>query len=212
MHSPHLLKLVALNTVGLLSFCNAQNLQPPGATTGAQIAWASDAFATNYMADGVTTFEKALRMIRFELGTFSPGFDPRTATPEQWVSNWIVLQGTDYDLVDQQFIQTATLSSNNSPFLENAPAYIWGYTSKEVDPTSEWILVGAPSWKWPASNSLSPTTFSLGDAMPVDAFIGSVNPANGAYQMQLGYVVVPEPSFSMLAGLATLALIWRRKR
>lgn len=212
MKPPHLIKSIALLSLSVSASSHAQNLQPPNATSGAQIAWASDAFATNLMADGVTTFEKAVKMIHFELGTFSPGFDPRTATPEQWVSSWIVLQGADYDLVDQQFIQTATLSSNNSPFLENAPAYIWGYTTKDVAPTSEWLLVKSPLWKWPASTSLSTTTFSMGDALPADAIIGSVNPANGAYQMQLGYVVVPEPSSTMLAGLATIALIWRRRR
>lgn len=180
--------------------------------SGTQIVWASEAFATNFMADGVTTFEEAPESIHFELGTFAPGFNPATATPEQWVSNWIVLQGADYDLVDQQVIQTATLTSNATPFLENAQAYIWGYTSKDVAPTSQWLLVGAQSWIWPDSNTLLPTTFSMSDASPADAFIGSVNPQGGSYHMQLDYVVVPEPSVALLAAGASLAFLVRRRR
>jgi hypothetical protein len=44
----------------------------------------------------------------------------------------------------------------------------------------------------------------MGDAMPADAFIGSVNPANGSYQMKLGYVVLPELPSTTFAGLAAL--------
>ena len=69
------------------------------------------------MADGVITFEEAAEEIRFELGTFTSGFDPRTATPDQWVANWIVLQGADYNKSDKQVIETATLGSNDSPLL-----------------------------------------------------------------------------------------------
>lgn len=188
---------------------SGQNLEP---RPGTQIGWATEAFATNYMADGVTTFEEAAESIRFEIGTFSPGFDPTTATPDQWVSNWIVLQGADYDLVDQQVIQTATLSSNDSPFTQNGQAYIWGYTSKETAPTSQWVLVAAPTWKWPSSSSPLPTTFSMSDANPEDAIYGSVNSSSGGYHMQMAYVLVPEPSASLLAGLATLGLVLRRRR
>ncbi|RYD38995.1 MAG: hypothetical protein EOP85_16705 [Verrucomicrobiaceae bacterium] len=188
----------------------AQNLPAP--EQGTQIGWATEAFATNYMADGVTTFEEASESIRFELGTFSPGFDPTTATPDQWVANWIVLQGADYDLVDQQVIQTATLSSNHSPFTQNTQAYIWGYTSKNVDPTSQWLLVAAPSWKWPSANSPLPTTFSMSDAKPQDAIMGSVNPENEAYHMQFEYVAIPEPSAAVLACAASVGLLLRRRR
>lgn len=188
----------------------AQNLPAPEQST--QIGWASEAFATNLMADGITTFEEAAESIRFELGTFSPGFDPSTATPDQWVANWIVLQGADYDLVDQQVIQTATLSSNHSPFTANTQAYIWGYTSKAVDPTSQWLLVAAPSWKWPSTSSPLPTTFSISDAKPADAIIGSVNPENGSYHMQFDYVAVPEPSAVLLGCVASAGLLLRRRR
>lgn len=196
----------------LIAAAGAASGQTSIPANGTQIVWATEAFATNFMADGVTTFEEAAETIHFELGTFAPGFDPLTATPDQWVSNWIVLQGADYDLIDQQVIQTATLTSNATPFLENAQAYIWGYTTKDVAPSSQWLLVGAQSWIWPDSSAPLPTTFSMSDASPADAFIGSVNPQGGAYHMQFGYVVVPEPSVSLLAAGASLALLVRRRR
>lgn len=202
--------LIGLAFAGLAQLGVGQNLTPP---VGVQIGWASNAFDTNYRADGVTTFEQAAETVRFELGTFSPGFDPRTATPDQWVSNWIVLQGADYDLIDQQFIQTATLSSNATPFSANSQAYIWGYTSKDVAPTSEWLLVGATSWKWPDLNAVgTPPVFSMGDAYSADALIGQINPLSHHFHMQLGYVVIPEPSTSLLFVTTLLGLVWSRRR
>ena len=164
------------------------------------------------MADGVITFEEAAEEIRFELGTFTSGFDPRTATPDQWVANWIVLQGADYNKADQQVIETATLGSNDSPFLENTQAYIWGFTSKVVDADSQWLLVAATSWKWPSVDTLSPPTFSMSDALPEDAIIGSVNPDDDTYHMRLAYVAVPEPSAPLLAAAACVCFGWRRRR
>ncbi len=202
---------IGIAFAAVTGMASAQNLAAPE-EGGTQIGWASEAFAHNLMADGQTTFEEHGESIRFELGTFAPGFDPTTATQDQWASNWIVLQGVDYDLVDQQFIQTATLRSNDSPFTLNTQAYIWGYTSKSFEETSQWILVAAPSWKWPASTSPLPTTFSMSDARPQDALMGSVNPESGDYHMHFEYVVVPEPSAALLACVASLGLVLRRRR
>ncbi len=188
------------------------SITPPGT----QIGWASEAFGTNLMADGVTTFEEAVLhdglTIRFELGAFKEGFDPRNASQADWADNWIILQGTDYDTGDQQFIETATLVSNGSSFGLNAQAYIWGFTSKDAEPESQWVLLAAPAWKWPAASSPLPTTFSVSDASALDAIIGSVNPSSGSYHMRFDYVAVPETSTSLLAALAVVTLVWRRKR
>ena len=182
---------------------------------GTQIGWASEAFATNFMADGVTTFEQAIAggaSIRFELGTFTTGFDPRTATSADCVANWIVLQGADYNTGDQQVIETATLDTNSTPFGINGQAYIWGFTSKDIDPDSQWILMAAAVWKWPDSDSPLPSTYSVSDALPMDAIFGSVNPISDAYHMQFSYVAIPEPSSSLLAATALIGMAWRRRR
>jgi|688.fasta_scaffold269585_2 hypothetical protein len=189
----------------------AQNLTPPDQQKSTQIAWASEAFALNFMADGITTFESSGQSIRFELGTFAPGFDPTTATPDQWAASWIVLQGADYDLVDQQFIQTANLLSNDSPFAAGTQAYIWGYNTKDLNAGAEWLVVASQEWVIPSVDSPLPTTFSISDARPTDALWGSVN--QGGYHMRLAPVVaIPEPSTWLLGTCATLILAFRRKR
>ncbi len=202
--------------IALIATSNLAFGQNSVAPPGTQIGWASEAFGTNYLADGVTTFEDAILeqnlTIRFELGAFKEGFDPRNASQADWADNWIILQGTDYDTGDQQFIETATLSSNTSGFGLNTQAYIWGFTSKDAEPDSQWILLAAPAWKWPAATSPLPTTFSVSDASVMDAIIGSVNPLSGSYHMQFGYVAVPEPSSTLLAGAAVLMIVFRRRR
>ncbi len=212
---PTTMKLRLLLTGSLLlltaSFAGAQNIQPPEDSNGTQIAWASEAFAINLLADGITTFEDSGYDIRFELGTFKAGFDPLTATPEQWLSNWIVLQGADYDLVDQQFIQTATLNHNTEPFVAGTQAFIWGYNTKDLTMGAEWLIVGASSWTWPSSSAPLPTTFSMSDATSADVLVGNVN--GSGFHMQLGAVTaVPEPSTSLLAVFTVTVLALRRKR
>lgn len=192
----------------------AQTLPPPPELSGAastQIAWASDAFATNLMADGVTTFETSGKTIRFEIGTFMTGFDPSSEPFENWADKWVVLQGTDYDLNDQQFIGTATLSSNSDPFSIGAQTYIWGYLDKDLTQgQTEWILMSSPAWTIPSTSSPLPSTFSVSDVRPQDVIIGSVGGPGGSYHMQLG--TVPEPSTLVLGLLAGIGLAVRRKR
>lgn len=202
---------IAFVAAGDLSF--GQDLDE---LAGTQIGWASEAFATNLMADGVTTFEEAIAedgiSIQFELGTFVTGFDPRTAAPADWAANWIVLQATTYNPGDQQFIETATLTSNAAPFSLNSQAYIWGFTSKDAEPDSQWVLLASPLWKWPDATAPLPTTFSVSDAVVADAIIGSANPIDDSYHLQFSYAVVPEPSGSWLAATALVGLAWRRRR
>ncbi|WAC20739.1 PEP-CTERM sorting domain-containing protein [Luteolibacter sp. SL250] len=182
-----------------------------------QIVWASDAFTTSLMADGTTTFGGTPLNIQFELGTFTAGFDPRGASPAEWAANWVVLQTAMYDKTEQQVIETATLGSNAAPFAENTQAYIWGYTTKDLNSgVAEWIMLAADEWKWPSVDSLQPPTFSVSDAAkPSEMILGSVNGSyNGvSYHMQLASVTaVPEPSVMALPGLALLGLALRRKR
>lgn len=184
---------------------------------GVQIAWASDAFATNLMADGSITFGGAPMTIHFELGTFKQGFDPTTSPVSEWAGNWIVLQGTMYDPVENQVIQTATLPDNSSPFFEDSPAFIWGFTTKDASSgTAEWIVLSADNWKWPSTTNPGTETFSVSDAdLPSEVLFGSVNGVfNGIeYHMMLQKAeAVPEPGGLLLSGLAGMALLFRRKR
>lgn len=209
MKSPSTSWIVASAMIVTASISHAQKLQSEANT---QIGWATEAFAKNVMADGVTTFESSGEPIHFELGTFAAGFDPTTATPEEWVTNWIILQGAEYDLVNQQVIQTATLTSSDTDFTSNAGVFIWGYTSKNVVPESQWLLVSSQEWRWPSPTNPLPTTFSMSDARPGDALIGYVNPANQAFHMQFDYVTVPEPSAALLGMLGAFGVVLRRRR
>ena len=183
--------------------------------SGAEIAWASDAFAHNVMSDGVTTFGGSAKVIQFELGTFAEGFDPSTSSPADWAANWIVLQSATYDPNDDQVIQTGTLSSNASPFYEGAQAYIWGYTTKDVNAGAEWIVLGADSWSWPAHDANLPSTFSVSDVTQShEMLFGSVNGyTDGVFHhMQLELVTIPEPAGLSLLGFAMLGGLMRRNR
>lgn len=184
-----------------------------------QIFWASTAFENNLRADGTTTFGGSPVNIQFELGTFSAGFDPRGASPTEWAANWVVLQTAAYDPIENQVIQTATLNSNSAPFYENGQAYIWGYTTKDVNSgIAEWIMLAANEWKWPSVDAMQPSGFSVSDAdSPSEILLGSVNGSfNGVdYHMQLAHVpntAIPEPSAAVLSGLALMGMAMRRKR
>ncbi len=198
--------LILLASAGISS---AQNLTLPGT----QIAWASDAFATNLMADGITTFEASGKTIHFELGAFASGFDPGSATPEALILNWTPIQSTHYDPDDQQFIQTADLLNNDAPFTFGGQAYIWGYTSRDLENDAEWLIVGAAEWTWPSASAPLPTTFSMGDASPGEALVGAVN--SGSFHMKLGSVTataIPEPAAPLLLAAAAFAFGTRRNR
>lgn len=178
---------------------------------GIEIAWASDAFATNLMADGATTFSDSHQPILFELGTFKSGFDPTQFAPTEWAANWIVLQTAAYDPIENQVIQTGTLVTNTAPFSQNSQAYIWGYNTKDASAGAEWIVLAAGSWKWPSIDANLPVTFSISDVMkPSEMLMGSVNGIG--YHMALQAVIVPEAASLVLFGIAGMGLLARRKR
>jgi hypothetical protein len=216
MEIPPISAVAGLILFTMICPASAQSYESLTNSKSIQIVWASDAFSTNLMADGTTTFGGAQMSIRFELGTFVSGFDPRATSPSEWAANWVILQTTEYDTSEDQVIQTATLETNNAPFTENTQAYIWGYTTKDLNSgMAEWIMLAADEWKWPSTESLQPPTFSISNAaLPSEMVLGAVNgTSNGrAYHMQLASVPIPEPSVLILPGLAVLGLTLRRRR
>lgn len=203
----HILRRFLLAGLLLTGWLPAQQIEP--AEAGAQIGWATNAFATNFRADGVTTFASGGQPVYFELGAFGPAFNPAVQDFNLWKDAWTPLASAIYNTDDDQVIATSTLTNNNGPFQTGAQAWIWAYTSKELAASTEWLIVAAPSWIWPDKSAPLPVTFSMGDARPSDALIGSVNPSSGAFHMRLE--VIPEPGSAALA-LTALALAMRRRR
>lgn len=199
--------IFSLTSLAGAGMVQAQNFMP---NEGIQIGWASNAFATNLMADGVTNFEQAAVEITFQLGAFRDDFRPTQENVFLWADHWVPLQTVTYNPLDQQYIGTATLTSNSGPFIEGSQAWVWAYNSKDVVATSEWLLAGAATWKWPNASATLPVTFSMGDASSRDAVIGSVNPLDGSHHMML-QTPVPEPSIAAMALLGSLTFFRRRR-
>ena len=207
-HPFHTLRRVVLAGLLLTVWLPAQQVVPP--ENGAQIGWATNAFATNLRADGFTTFAAGGTPVYFELGAFGPAFDPANRDFGNWKDAWTPLASAVYNTDDDQVIATSTLTNNDGPFQAGGQAWIWAYTSKELSADSEWLIVAAPSWIWPDKSAPLPVTFSMGDALPSQALIGRVNPASGAFHMRLE--AIPEPGSAVLLALPALALALRRRR
>ena len=215
METPPISAFAGVILLAAVATSHGQSYESLSGQDSTQIAWASDAFALNLMADGGTTFAESDEPIRFELGAFSEGFDPNTTPKAQWASYWVVLQAAMYDPIEDQVIETATLAGNSAPFTTNSQAYIWGFNTKDVDAGAEWIVIAASEWKFPSADSTLPTTFSVSDAdTPAEVLMGSVNGFNGDvfYHMRLEAVVVPEPMTLALLGMAGAGCVCRRRR
>lgn len=209
-HPPRILQSMILFGLIMAGGLPAQQVPPAPPEIGAQIGWASNAFATNLRADGFTTFEAGALPVFFQLGAFDPGFDPAKQDLGLWKDAWTPLANALYNSDDQQVIATSTLTNNDSPFQYGSQAWIWAFTSQDVKPDSEWLLVAVPSWLWPDKSAPLPVTFSMGDALPGHAVIGDVNPANGAFHMRLESI--PEPGSVALLIFPAFALALRRRR
>jgi hypothetical protein len=169
----------------------------------------------------------------FQVGTFIDNFDPTTDNTDSWLAHWTPVTtaagdelpeattefttfGTDFGPINA-FTRSLTLTHNNAPFSAGAQGYVWGYDTRDIPGTAEWILItNSAEWAFPPEGSTSPApAWTVGNANPVESsIVGSINSITGA--MTLGQVTipgpVPEPSTFVLTTVAIAVLATARRR
>ena len=140
----------------------------------------SDWNANNRQSDGVTFLDGGFV---FELGSFVE-ITPTSDNLDQWEAAWRPFGSASYDVSQQVFSNSKTLTSNTAPFTTTTRAYIWRRNG--TPPGSEWILIGKPTWKWPNANPVGPPPFPVSwlvdGATGSDVILGSVN--EGGFHLQ----------------------------
>lgn len=180
----------------------------------------------------------------FEIGTFDGGFEPTTQNVATWATNWRAFdaasfaEGT-YDPATGYVTGTADMNPSgfsNSPDASSGSfsfagmqAYLWVRNSSSPVPGTQWALVRATNWTFPAADpeccpGQLPVVWSVSDlSNEVPVFGGQQGIEGGGYRSVLsgtsylqthtfqGYSVVPEPSSFLLAGFGAWLLARRRR-
>ena len=145
-----------------------------------EIDWFSDFQAVNRTSNGAP-MDAAFQ---FELGVFEGSFVPTLANQTQWAANWRAAQRVDYNPLTQAFDGNLDVTDNDPPFTAGKVAYIWGWRLNGAD--TEWILLRADSWNWPAPDPFNPfPPFPLQwSAAEATAVIGEVNASGVPFLMK----------------------------
>lgn len=196
----HLLRLFLVN----LSLVAAIGLRADPTT----INFTSEAFQsgqTSVGADLTSSFT-------FSMGSFG-SFIPTAGNVGSWVDNFTALGTTfAWDEGWGYYSGASTLTNNDAPFSTADQGYVWGYNYQTVGPTTEWILLTNPSWKFPMAGSGATVDWTSTDAGTV-AVWGALNVINNVPYIQTAAVsAVPEPStYALIGGLAMLGFVWFRR-
>lgn len=158
------------------------------------IKWYCDPGSNNRTSGGLAMDGS----FRFELGVFKNSFVPTSANTAQWAVNWAPAQRALYNASTQLFTRQFTVSSNQTPFVQNAAAYIWGFGGANGN---EWILLRASSWLWPQPDALDPFALEWNVADANQVICGSIN-ANGALMQSalIANSVPPATSYAQWQG------------
>lgn len=117
--------------------------------------WGNAVFDTVVTSDG-TAVDSA--SFTFQLGAFVDGFDPSTASYDEWLTNWRVFDTAGYNNLTSQFGSTAYMQPDGTSPLDpggfsflNRQAYLWIRNGDDPTPGTEWLLVTTTSWIFPAA-------------------------------------------------------------
>lgn len=175
----------------------------------------------------------------FEIGSFDNSFNPTASNAADWSTNWRAFdaasfaEGT-YNPVTGYVTATADMNPfgfSNSPQATSGTfsfagleAYLWVKNSNAPGPNTEWALVRAGSWTFPAADPLCcpsalPVVWSVSDLTNEVPVFGSQGGLEGGGERTVlsptsyvqTYTFVPEPSAALLMGMAALLLTRRRR-
>ncbi len=212
----------------------------------ATINWGPSFTPDNYFSNGDPLDGSGAAAVTFQLGAFAIGFTPSATNTALWEANWTVA-----NTVNTSGVATGTATSTYSTTGNNnyggsvetagfttagiaagTPIYIWGYTQKAIDTTTQWTLFSAAnvSASGPQTNNwVAPSTAGDQGNPAIDwepiastnvVFGGTSTGTGGGVvdtpqtltenQVQL-YRVIPESSSLVLLLLGGLTFT-RRKR
>ena len=173
----------------------------------------------------------------FELGAFVSGFVPSEHPVDQWIANWRMFDTAEFNALDGYFIGEEVIQNNvtsDNPFADPGTfaggiAYLWIRDNDLPVPGSEWLLVRADEWIFPATGgdccngdtiewSITDLDGGITPDMPEWGRQGNaVGP--GSYDTNTSatsnlqtFTFVPEPSTALLAAIAGLGMALRRQR
>ncbi|MFT5108598.1 MAG: hypothetical protein ACI8XO_000191 [Verrucomicrobiales bacterium] len=192
---------------------------------GQTVNWgnAANAGVVNFDSDGLALDAT----YTYSFGVFTGGFDPDVSDPEDWSSNWVLLDSATYNEL-AHFFSSAWLVTDNT--YSGLQAYIWIYNqTATVDDTTEWVLItdadglDGDDWtvpnvgdqtalpaEWRVSEAAAPVFGGLDDTQGPGDF--TADPGTFELQTHSFPEPVPEPSVVLLLMLTGGAGMLRRRR
>lgn len=91
----------------------------------------------------------------FEVGVFPAGFDPASSERATWLTAWMPVNAATTGAVNTWFKDGASTYfsiTGSSSALRTAESvgvqyYVWGYNTKTVGLSAEWVLLTNPAWR-----------------------------------------------------------------
>ncbi len=150
----------------------------------------------------------------FALGSFG-SFTPSASNVADWDTNFTMLGSatTWTGGATTQYSGSSTVVNNSAPFSTSNQGVIWGYNTKSIGASTEWILITNAAWTFP---SITPSTTVAWTSTDTGTYaaIGTLNSTGtDPYIQSASLSAVPEPStYALFAGIACLGFMVVRRR
>ncbi|MES2467845.1 MAG: PEP-CTERM sorting domain-containing protein [Verrucomicrobiota bacterium] len=187
---------------------------------------------------------------QFELGTFETGFIPDATNTALWEGNWRLIEQADFNAPLQYVAENSILTTSGPNLIwerdqtgdESAPlsnpllfspgeqVYVWAFSGKTIDSTTQWALVtgngstqdtdwqltaglgdpAATTRAWRLSNADTAIFGGLNDLQGAGTFGSS--PASFTLQTALVMAPIPEPGITVMLAVGVALSLCRRRR